>query len=61
MRIIGSLLILFLFISCKTDNVKESDYAYLGGEIINPNTDYVVIYNFKGTLDTVKLDRENRL
>ena len=60
MRIIGSLLILFLFISCKTDSVKESDYAYLGGEIINPNTDYVVIYNFKGTLDTVKLDRENR-
>ncbi len=60
MRFVGYLLILLLFFSCKNETAEETYYAFLGGEIINPNTDYVVIYNFKGTLDTIKLDSENR-
>lgn len=60
MRFIGCLLILFFFFGCKNETSEEKDFAYLGGEIINPNTDYVVIYNFQQTLDTVKLDPENR-
>ncbi len=59
MRYIG-LILLITFLSCKNETVEKSNYSYLGGEIINPNNDYVVISNNKGTLDTVKLDTENR-
>lgn len=44
-------------ISCGTDSCS---YATIGGEIINKNTDYVVLFNSKEVLDTVKLDGNNR-
>ena len=44
---------------CKKDAPSEN-YAYLGGEIINPNTNFVVIYKSDAVLDTVKLDSNNR-
>jgi len=59
MRYIG-LILLITFFSCKNETVEKSNYSYLGGEIINPNNDYVVISNKKGTLDTIKLDTDNR-
>ncbi|MFV9550885.1 TlpA family protein disulfide reductase [Algibacter sp. PT7-4] len=53
-------IILSLF-SCKKDS-KETvvDYAYLGGEIINPNTNYIVLSKNETIIDTVNLDRKNR-
>jgi len=39
--------------------VTCSDYSWIGGEIVNPITDYVVIYKNNLLLDTVKLDRRN--
>ena len=60
MRYFSYLLILFILFGCKENTTEEFSYSYLGGEIINPNNDYVVISNFKGTIDTIKLDTENR-
>ena len=59
MRYIG-LILLITFFSCKNETVEKPNYSYLGGEIINPNNDYVVISNKKGTLDTINLDTDNR-
>ena len=44
---------------CEKDGA-DKDYAFLGGEIINPNTNFVVIYKSEAVLDTVKLDKNNR-
>lgn len=42
---------------CKSES---DDYAYIGGEIINPNADFVVISKADVVLDTIKLDTNNR-
>ncbi len=49
--------IAFTLISCGTDSCK---YAIIGGEIINRNTDYVVLFDSKDVIDTIKLDGNNR-
>ncbi|WP_203256960.1 TlpA family protein disulfide reductase [Hyunsoonleella ulvae] len=49
--------IAFALTSCGTDSCS---YAIIGGEIINKNTDYVVLYESKKILDTVQLDGNNR-
>ena len=42
-------------------NGEDSDYAYIGGEIINPKNDNVILYNTKGKVaDTFALDTNNR-
>ncbi len=47
--------------SCKKDNTQEhSDYAFLGGEIINANNNYVVLSKSKHIIDTIRLDGNNR-
>ena len=52
--------ILLTIIGCKKDsNEVTIDYAYLGGEIINPNTNYIVLSKNEVILDTVKLDGRN--
>lgn len=60
MKNIGFILSLFLLVGCKDDTATKYDFAYLGGEIINPNNDYVVVYNANAIIDTVKLDDNNR-
>ena len=60
MRYLGFILSLFLLVGCLDDTTNKPDFAYLGGEIINPNTDYVVVYNANSVLDTLKLDQNNR-
>lgn len=52
-------------VSCKKDaKVDEGDVAYLGGEIINPSNNTVLIYKggYRGNspLDTLLLDENNR-
>ncbi|WP_434035653.1 TlpA family protein disulfide reductase [Formosa sp. 4Alg 33] len=49
------------FTSCKKENKYGHDNcAFLGGEIINPSNNYVVISQDKIVLDTVQLDQNNR-
>lgn len=54
------LLVLASIYSCKNNTKEEGDYAYFGGEIINPSNDYVLLYNYKGEVDTLNLDQNNR-
>ena len=54
-------LITLLVVSCKeTTPTTDSDYAYFGGEIINPSNNYVVIHNNRDQKDTIYLDANNR-
>ncbi|MDO6761503.1 hypothetical protein Q4566_14925 [Tamlana sp. 2_MG-2023] len=62
MRFYFSFIVLLLaFFSCEknADNAANS-CAYIGGEIINPSTNYVVLSKNQSILDTVKLNGVNR-
>lgn len=48
-----------LFTGCK-DNSVESSNIFLGGQINNPETDYVVLSKENETIDTLFLDEENQ-
>ena len=52
-------LITSLLLGCNSDS-KNGDVAYFGGEIINPNNNYITIYCNETERDTVYLDRDNR-
>lgn len=42
-------------------NTKDGNYAYVGGEIINPKNNSIILYNTKGKIvDSLTLDRNNR-
>lgn len=49
-----------LAISCGNSGLELKDYAYLGGEIVNPTTDHVVIKRNGKLVDTINLDKNNR-
>jgi hypothetical protein len=54
-------LIILTFFSCKKDSDNAAvDYAYIGGEIINPNTNYIVLSKGEIIIDSIKLDARNR-
>ena len=56
-----SLLVILTLFNCKKDgNNSEDNYAYLGGEIMNPNGDFVVLLKSDAVIDTIKLDNRNR-
>ncbi|WP_052184174.1 TlpA family protein disulfide reductase [Psychroserpens sp. Hel_I_66] len=57
--LIVSILSSFLFIGCDT-NSEVSDVAYFGGEIINPNNNYVTLFSNEKDRDTIMLDANNR-
>jgi len=49
-----------LLSSCKNE-FKGSDYvAYFGGEIVNPNSQYVLFCKDNEVIDSIKLDKNNR-
>ncbi len=55
------IILLLTVCSCKNDaNEADGDIAYLGGEIINPNTGFVILYKSESVIDTIKLDGRNR-
>ena len=61
MRInIISLMLLATLLSCKKSSDKDGSYAYFGGEIINPNNDYVLLLSPNQKFDTLFLDTANR-
>ncbi len=49
-----------VFMGCKKDFVDSNKHAFVGGEIINPKSDFVVISSGERVIDTVKLDNNNR-
>ena len=55
------LLLLFIgsLLSC-SDNTKTKDTVYFGGEIVNPTSDYVVLFKHDMVIDSAKLDENNR-
>ncbi len=55
-----ALLALITVFSCKNNTKDDGDYAYIGGEIINPSNDYVLLYDTKDIVDTLYLDHNNR-
>lgn len=56
-----NLSIVLFAIGCKSVGNSESDFAYIGGEIINPKNKQVILYNTKGKVaDTLTLDNNNR-
>lgn len=56
-----TLLIAITLLGCKKDNTQNNgDYAFLGGEIINANNNFVVLSKSKHIIDTIKLDGNNR-
>ncbi len=60
MRYFVFILSFILLFGCKKDNAINTNYAYIGGEIINPNTDHVIIYTADSVIDTLQLDSNNR-
>tara|TARA_B100001057_G_C22870745_1_gene958717 strand:+ start:2634 stop:4085 length:1452 start_codon:yes stop_codon:yes gene_type:complete len=59
--IILSLVLLSLTFGCKINTNNDGDFAYVGGEIINPKNNSVVLYNTKGkVVDSLTLDNNNR-
>ncbi|MEZ4802830.1 MAG: hypothetical protein R2797_08645 [Gelidibacter sp.] len=54
------LLILSTLLGCKKESDSTANYAYFGGEIINPNNDYIVLNSPDETSDTLYLDGKNR-
>lgn len=49
-----------IVLSCENSNSKRGDYAYFGGEIINPSNSYITFNNSVGNTDTIYLDKNNR-
>lgn len=52
--------ILSTFFGCDSISKEEDDYAYFGGEIINPNNDYVILNSPDEKSDTLYLNDQNR-
>ncbi|WP_299335528.1 hypothetical protein [uncultured Psychroserpens sp.] len=52
-------LITSLFLGCNS-NSEKGDHAYFGGEIINPNNNYITLYSNETDRDTIYLDNNNR-
>ena len=59
---IKKILLLFLllpFLSCNNKEESEHTDAWIGGEIVNPKVNFVVISKENKVIDTVKLDSRN--
>ncbi|MFT5435848.1 MAG: hypothetical protein ACI840_000488 [Ulvibacter sp.] len=56
-------LLLLLFsisiISCNSSEERAVDYSWIGGEIVNPHSDYVLLFKNNYLLDTIKLNSKN--
>lgn len=55
-----SLMLLATLLGCKKNSDSDNSYAYFGGEIVNPNNDYVLLRSVGTDSDTLFLDRNNR-
>ena len=54
-------IIVFAFWGCKKDQQNQADsFAYIGGEIINPTNNFIILSKDQAIIDTIKLDTRNR-
>lgn len=61
MRLFITFILTLLLLGCKNDTLKaEDNIAYIGGEIINPNSNFVILSDSESVIDTIKLDGRNR-
>ena len=58
-RIVALIVFGILVLGCKT-NENTCGQAFIGGEIINPNNDYLVLKRDTAPIDTLYLDENNR-
>lgn len=54
----SGILFLLALISCNTDN--KGSVTYFGGKIINPSSNYVVLYSMDQIIDTFPLNSKNK-
>ncbi len=47
-------------VGCGSEKNTDKAYTYFGGEIINPNTNYIILSKGAGVNDTIQLDKNNR-
>lgn len=59
-KLLMLLIMSFVLTGCEKDVTESNNHAFLGGEIINPNSGHVVISSGERVIDTVKLDNNNR-
>lgn len=63
MRVVKKILYFFLsslLLSCNSSTEKEScGSVWIGGEIVNPKTDHVILSHNRSVIDTVPLDEKN--
>ncbi|BDW94262.1 transaldolase [Muricauda ruestringensis] len=57
-RLLLGLTVLSSLVSCSGTSENKS-FIYFGGEIVNPTSDYVVLYHNDAYVDSVKLDNNN--
>ncbi|WP_242206245.1 TlpA family protein disulfide reductase [Aestuariivivens insulae] len=58
---IGLLILAITCFGCKKDTrSSDRNYAYFGGQVINPKSNFVVLYKSENVLDTILLDGNNR-
>ena len=48
-----------VFTACKDDKTPDNT-AFLGGKIINPNSNYIILTKSSKIIDTIVLDKKNR-
>lgn len=53
-------LVLTVFISCGDDVKNEVTGAWFGGEIVNPNTNHIILTKNEKVVDTIPLNENNR-
>lgn len=50
---------LLIFVGCQS-NPKENKPVFVGGDIINPSNNYVILYDTQNNIDTLYLNEKNR-
>lgn len=58
MKNIVFILVSFVLFSCNEKKNLE-DNSWIGGQIINPKSDYVILYKGENVIDSIKLDANN--
>lgn len=58
-KLLPLFLILSVLVSCKNKNADETNATWIGGQIINPAMDYILLAKGPLVLDTIKLDSNN--
>ncbi len=53
-------ILLIISASCGSDKKDNVTGAWFGGEIVNPNTNHIILTKNENVIDTIPLDRNNR-